>query len=77
MNLLDAPKEKKFCVLSYKGGKGVSLKLRQLGIMPGRMIKVLRYAPLGGPVMIDVDGRSVAVGRGIAAHILIEEAECE
>jgi Fe2+ transport system protein FeoA len=32
----------------------------------------LRYAPFGGPVMIDVDGRSVALGRGIASRVSVK-----
>jgi len=72
MKLLDAPKKKLVRIITYTGGKGVDLKLRQLGLTPGREVRVLRLAPLGGPVMVDVDGRSVALGRGIAARIQVE-----
>ena len=73
MKLLDAPKNTPVRIINYTGGKGVDLKLRQLGLSPGREVKVLRYAPLGGPVMVDVEGRSVALGRGIAARIQVEK----
>jgi len=73
MKLLDSPKGQLVRVLDYQGGKGVTHKLRQLGLCPGREVKVLRYAPLGGPVMIDVEGRSVALGRGIAARVQVEK----
>lgn len=72
MKLLDVPKGKTVKVIDYRGGKGVGFKLRQLGICPGREVKILRYAPLGGPVMVDVEGRSVALGRGIAARVQVE-----
>lgn len=72
MQLLDTPKNKTVRILTYEGGIGVGFKLRQLGLCPGREIKVLRYAPMGGPVMIDIDGRSVALGRGIAARVKVE-----
>ena len=72
MKLLDAPKKKLVRIVTFSGGKGVDFKLRQLGLIPGREVRVLRLAPLGGPVMVDVDGRSVALGRGIAARILVE-----
>ena len=55
MKLLDAPKGSLLRVIDYRGGKGVEFKLRQLGLAPGHNIKILRYAPLGGPVMIDVE----------------------
>ena len=72
MKLLDAPKNKPVRIIDYTGGKGVDKKLRQLGLIPGRKVKVLRFAPIGGPVMVDVEGRSVALGRGIAARIQVE-----
>lgn len=72
MSILDAPKDKKVKIISFRGGKGVGNKLRQLGLYPGREIIILRYAPLGGPVMIDAQGRSVALGRGIAARVEVE-----
>ncbi len=72
MKLLDTPKNTSVKVIDYEGGRAVGFKLRQLGMVPGRKIKVLRYAPLGGPVMVDIDGRSIALGRGIAARVEVE-----
>lgn len=72
MLLLDAPKNKRVRIINYRGGRGVGNKLRQLGLCPGREIKILRYAPLGGPVMIDAEGRSIALGRGIASRVEVE-----
>ena len=72
MNLLDLPKGKTAKIIDYRGGRNVDFKLRQLGLSPGRMVKVLRYAPMGGPLMLEIEGRSVAIGRGIAARVQIE-----
>lgn len=72
MKLLDAPKGKRMRIINYHGGIGVSQKLRQLGLSPGHVVKILRYAPMGGPVMVDVEGRSVAIGRGIASRVEVE-----
>lgn len=72
MKLLDITKGEKVRIIDYTGGRGVGHKLRQIGLYPGREVKVLRYAPLGGPVMIEVDGRSVALGRGIAERVQVE-----
>ncbi len=72
MLLLDAPKNRLVRIIRYRGGKGVGSKLRQLGLCPGREVKILRYAPLGGPVMVDAEGRSVAIGRGIASRVDVE-----
>ena len=69
MNLLGSPIGKMVRVTDYSGGRGVSFKLRQLGICPGREVKVLRFAPMGGPILVDVEGRSVALGRGLASRV--------
>lgn len=72
MNLLDLPKGKPAKIIDYRGGKNIDFKLRQLGLSPGRIVKVLRYAPMGGPLMLDIEGRSIALGRGIAARVEVE-----
>jgi Fe2+ transport system protein FeoA len=72
MQLLETPIGKKVRIIEYRGGRRISYKLRQLGLTPGREIKILRYAPMGGPVMVDVEGRSIAIGRGIAARVQVE-----
>ena len=73
MTLLEIPKGHTVRIVNYRGGRGVGCKLRQLGLSPGKEIKVLRYAPMGGPIMIDVEGRSVAIGRGIASRVQVED----
>lgn len=63
-------------VIDFTGGQGVENKLRQLGIMPGDEIIVQRYAPFGGPLIVEVRGRNIALGRGIASKIQVEDKEC-
>jgi ferrous iron transport protein A len=72
MDLLDTPKGTLVKIVDYRGGRGVGFKLRQLGLCPGREVRVLRFAPMGGPVMVDVEGRSIAIGRGIASRVKVE-----
>lgn len=71
MKLLDTPKGIEVTIIDYVGGRGVGLKLRQLGLAPGKKVKVLRHAPLEGPIMVEVEGRSIAIGRGIAARVKV------
>ena len=40
-------------------------------------VVVVRHAPWKGPVMIEVDGRTIAIGKGIASKIYVEEEEAE
>lgn len=51
-------------------------KLMQYGLHVGDCLHVLRVAPLGGPLLIDVNGREVALGRAVADKIFVE-AGCE
>ena len=66
-------------ITSYEGGEGVERKLRQLGMNPGEVAYVRRQAPFGGPILVEVNGRTIAVGRGIAEKIQVEKefSECD
>jgi len=50
-------------------------KLMQYGLHIGDCLRVLRAAPLGGPLLVEVNGREIALGRAVAGKILVE-AEC-
>lgn len=71
-NLLHSPDGKKLIITSIDGGRNLNIKLRQYGLFVGDQVRVLRLAPLGGPVLIEVNGREIALGRGIAARITVE-----
>ncbi|HNK64043.1 MAG TPA: FeoA family protein [Anaerolineales bacterium] len=58
-----------------KTSEGLRSKLRQYGLHIGDCIQVLRAAPLGGPLLVRVNGREVALGREVAAKMLVE-SEC-
>jgi ferrous iron transport protein A len=59
----------------FIGGPKVQEKLEQYGIFPGDTVEVVRIAPFSGPVLLSINGREIALGRTIAAKILIEEIE--
>lgn len=48
------------------------LKLLQYGLHTGDPVRVLRVAPLDGPLLIDVNSREIALGREIAKKIYVE-----
>ena len=77
MVLLDIHKGDWARVLRLDGGAGLEDKLTQHGLYPGDCVRVLRAAPMGGPLLVDVHGREIALGRGIAGKIFVEESECE
>ena len=50
----------------------VSLKLMEMGCLPGTRIKVNFRAPLGDPIAIDVAGYNLSIRISEASCILIE-----
>ncbi|MEA3349576.1 MAG: ferrous iron transport protein A [Chloroflexota bacterium] len=73
MTLVQVENGKIVRLLSIQGGRGLHQKLSQLGLTPGDSVRILRHAPLGGPILVDADGRSVALGRGVASKVIVEE----
>lgn len=52
--------------------RGVTKRLADLGILPGMRIRVVRRAPFGGPVEVEVGGSRFMIGRGLASRIIVE-----
>jgi len=59
-------------IISVIGGRMVTKRLVDLGLIPGTKIKVLRKAPLWGPVEIEARGSRLVLGRGLASKILVK-----
>ncbi len=76
MILIEAQIQKQLRITGFKNEYDLEGRLRQLGLVPGDSLRVLRHAPLGGPLLVEVNGRSVALGREVAARIEVEEIEC-
>ena len=72
MNLLQVKNGKWVKVTDFRGGHGMERRLSQLGFIPGNKIRIIRSAPFRGPLLIQVEGREVVIGRGIALHIFVE-----
>ncbi len=73
MTLDRVPPGKTVRVLSVGGGRACRQRLFSLGICPGEVIKVLRSAPLSGPLMVEGKGGVFVIGRGMASRVLVEE----
>ncbi len=70
--LNNAPIGQEFTIAGFEGGEGFVHQLNRIGLFPGDVIKILRFAPLHGPVLLESAGREIALGRGIAAKIKLE-----
>ena len=71
---MDAPQNKWLIVRALDGGARMQARLSQHGLFLGDRLRVLRAAPLKGPLLIEVNGREIALGRGIAEKIHAEIA---
>jgi len=73
---LDLAKEnQKVKVADISGGWGIRQRLGCLGIHPGDIITVKRSAIMRGPILINIHGNQVALGRGVAGKIIVEAVE--
>ena len=70
ISLLNVPNGKRAQLVSV-GGR-LRSKLMQYGLHNGDFVRVLRSAPLGGPLLVEVNGREIALGRVIAEKIFVE-----
>lgn len=64
-------------VIDFDGGINLRSKLTQYGIYPGDRLRLLRRAPMGGPLLIECNEREIALGRGVADKIIVEIDSCE
>ncbi|MGY4706505.1 FeoA family protein [Candidatus Bipolaricaulota sp. J31] len=72
VDLETLPPGRKARVTRIEGGRGLAGRLARLGIVPGAEVEVISRAPVGGPVLIEVDGARVALGRGVARKVVVE-----
>jgi ferrous iron transport protein A len=53
----------------------LTLDLMRMGVVPGARLHVVRRAPLGDPLQVDVMGSHLAIRRGVALHIRVLRVE--
>ncbi|MGQ9631285.1 MAG: FeoA family protein [bacterium] len=54
------------------GGFGLRMRLENLGLRVGKTIRRRSAMPMRGPIVVEVDGRDVALGFGMAMKIMVE-----
>jgi len=64
--------KKKARVIMIDGGHRVRAHLNTLGIHIGDWLTVVERAPFRGPVLVEVNGSRLALGRGIASKVRVE-----
>jgi ferrous iron transport protein A len=64
--------KKQVRVIMIDGGHRVRAHLNTLGIHVGDWLTVVERAPFRGPVLVEINGTRLALGRGIAAKVQVE-----
>ena len=59
-------------VREIRGGEGVTRRLAALGIRPGKHVTKVSAMLMGGPAVISVDRRQLALGNGMAVKVMID-----
>ena len=70
ISLLEVPIGKTVNLVSVDDS--LKAKLLQYGLHIGDSLQILRVAPLGGPVLISVNEREIALGRAVAEKIFVD-----
>lgn len=73
MNFLQVKNGTWVRIIGFQGGWGMQRNFMQMGFLPGNTARIIRTAPFHGPLLIEVDGREIVIGRKVARHILVEE----
>jgi|DewCreStandDraft_4_1066084.scaffolds.fasta_scaffold428126_2 ferrous iron transport protein A len=60
-------------VIEIRGGNGLRNKLDGLGIRQGCIVKKISPTGFPGPIIIKIGNTQVAIGKGMAEKIIIEE----
>ncbi len=68
--LTQAEEDREYRVCLISGGGGARRRLEDMGIAPGTPVR-LRARRAGGPVEIEVQGSRLALGRGVAARVVV------
>jgi len=62
-------------IIDFGGKSAMRRKLQQYGLFAGDTAQVVRIAPFAGPILLNVNGREIALGESIAAQIIVERLE--
>ena len=71
MPLAFAPEGGMVRVVGVRGGFGVGRRMAELGFTPNAILKIVKSGGLG-PILVEVKGSRLAVGRGVAMKVMVE-----
>ncbi|MGC9443512.1 MAG: FeoA family protein [Candidatus Methanospirareceae archaeon] len=60
-------------IIAVGMGAGRQHHFRQMGLREGKIVTVIATQPARGPFVLEIEGAQIAIGRGMAMHILVEK----
>ena len=61
-------------VRGYPKSGTAFLRLREMGVLPGTTVTLVRMAPMGDPMEIKVRGYHLTLRKSEAEHVIVEPA---
>jgi len=58
-------------IFEIAGGRMATKRVADMGLTPGKEIKVIRKTLFSGPVQIEANGSKLVLGNGLASKIMI------
>jgi len=71
LTLTNLQPKQKARIIRLEGGFGFQKNVRSRGILEGKTVEVIARQPVGGPIVISIDKRNTAIGRGMASRIIV------
>lgn len=73
--LSDLGPQEQGTIIALHGGRGLQARLRALGLVEGQVVRKLSALGWGGPVIVLINRAQIAIGRGMARHIVVSSEE--
>jgi ferrous iron transport protein A len=74
LKLSQLPVGARATIRDFPGQGPAFLRLREMGMLPGTVITLVRTAPLGDPLEVQVRGYSLTLRKSEAEHVVVELA---
>ncbi len=72
LSLVELDKGQSAKIVSFEGGSGCQEKLENLGLREGIIVKKIRGMFRHGPIIVKAGQSEIALGRGLAAKVMVE-----
>lgn len=62
-------------IIAVNGGAMFLRRMSSLNLREGKTVRKITSQPLRGPVIVEIDGRRYAIGKGMARKIVVRRVQ--